>query len=31
MSGAASGQPSKPDDLSLIMFRKPGRARIIEE
>jgi serine/threonine protein phosphatase PrpC len=31
MSGAASGQPSKPDDLSLIMFRKPGSARIIEE
>ena len=31
MSGAASGQPSKPDDLSLIMFRKPGSARIIDE
>ena len=30
MSGAVSGQPSKPDDLSLILFRKPGRARIIE-
>jgi serine/threonine protein phosphatase PrpC len=23
------GQPSKPDDLSLILFRKPDRARII--
>ena len=31
MSGATSGQPSKPDDLSLIMFRKPGSARIIDE
>jgi serine/threonine protein phosphatase PrpC len=31
MSSATSGQPSKPDDLSLIMFRKPGRARIIDE
>jgi len=31
MSGAASGQPSKPDDLSLIMFRKPGSTRIIDE
>ena len=30
MSGAVSGQPSKPDDLSLILFRKPGRARIID-
>jgi serine/threonine protein phosphatase PrpC len=30
MSGVVSGQPSKPDDLSLILFRKPGRARIIE-
>jgi serine/threonine protein phosphatase PrpC len=29
MAGAVSGQPSKPDDLSLILFRKPGRARII--
>ena len=25
------GQPSKPDDLSLILFRKPDRARIIGE
>ena len=24
------GQPSKPDDLSLILFRKPDRTRIIE-
>jgi serine/threonine protein phosphatase PrpC len=24
-------QPSKPDDLSLILFRKPDRARIIDE
>jgi serine/threonine protein phosphatase PrpC len=31
MSSATSGQPSKPDDLSLIMFRKPGSARIIDE
>jgi serine/threonine protein phosphatase PrpC len=23
MSGASTGQPSKPDDLSLILFRKP--------
>ena len=30
MRGGAEGQPSKPDDLSLILFRKPGRARIIE-
>jgi serine/threonine protein phosphatase PrpC len=30
MSGVVSGQPSKPDDLSLILFRKPGRARIID-
>ena len=30
MRGGAAGQPSKPDDLSLILFRKPGRARIIE-
>jgi serine/threonine protein phosphatase PrpC len=29
MCGTVSGQPSKPDDLSLILFRKPGRARII--
>ena len=25
MAGAADGQPSKPDDLSLILFRKPHR------
>ena len=25
-----SGQPSKPDDLSLILFRKPDRPRMIE-
>jgi serine/threonine protein phosphatase PrpC len=25
MAGASSGQPSKPDDLSLILFRKPYR------
>ena len=25
------GQPSKPDDLSLILFRKPDRTRIIGE
>lgn len=25
MTGASSGQPSKPDDLSLILFRKPYR------
>jgi len=31
MAGASSGQPSKPDDLSLILFRKPGSARIIDE
>jgi serine/threonine protein phosphatase PrpC len=30
MCGTVSGQPSKPDDLSLILFRKPGRARIID-
>ena len=29
MRGGSEGQPSKPDDLSLILFRKPGRARII--
>ncbi len=26
-----SSQPCKPDDLSLILFRKPGRARMIVE
>jgi len=31
MAGAGSGQPSKPDDLSLILFRKPGSAGIIDE
>ena len=31
MAEARSGQPSKPDDLSLILFRKPGRTRIIDE
>ena len=29
MRGVSEGQPSKPDDLSLILFRKPDRARII--
>jgi len=27
MSGASSGQPSKPDDLSLILFRKANSQR----
>lgn len=27
MGGSASEQPSKPDDLSLILFRKPHRKR----
>lgn len=31
MAKAQSGQPSKPDDLSLILFRKPGTVRIIDE
>jgi len=26
MAGASAGQPSKPDDLSLILFRKPHRS-----
>jgi serine/threonine protein phosphatase PrpC len=30
MTHKGSGQPSKPDDLSLILFRKPDRARMIE-
>ena len=30
MTEAKTGQPSKPDDLSLILFRKPDRTRIIE-
>jgi len=31
MAGGGAGQPSKPDDLSLILFRKAGSARIIDE
>jgi serine/threonine protein phosphatase PrpC len=27
MAGASAGQPSKPDDLSLILFRKPYDAK----
>jgi serine/threonine protein phosphatase PrpC len=30
MTTERDGQPSKPDDLSLILFRKPDRTRIIE-
>jgi serine/threonine protein phosphatase PrpC len=30
MAGTFEGQPCKPDDLSLILFRKPDRTRIIE-
>ena len=30
MAGKGSGQPSKPDDLSLILFRKPDRTRMID-
>ncbi|MGB5689894.1 MAG: protein phosphatase 2C domain-containing protein [Woeseiaceae bacterium] len=30
MTTERNGQPSKPDDLSLILFRKPDRTRIIE-
>jgi len=30
MTAQRDGQPSKPDDLSLILFRKPDRTRIIE-
>lgn len=30
MTAEQGGQPSKPDDLSLILFRKPDRTRIIE-
>ena len=30
MAGSDGEQPSKPDDLSLILFRKPGGARIIK-
>jgi hypothetical protein len=29
MSGGNSGQPSKPDDLSLILFRKATAKRAI--
>ena len=29
MAAARDGQPSKPDDLSLILFRKPGRSHVI--
>ena len=31
MAERDSGQPSKPDDLSLILFRKPDRPRIIDQ
>lgn len=31
MATRQPGQPSKPDDLSLILFRKPDRTRIIGE
>ena len=31
MANGEGRQPSKPDDLSLILFRKPERARIIVE
>jgi len=31
MAKRSPGQPCKPDDLSLILFRKPDRARIISE
>ena len=30
MAATVEGQPCKPDDLSLILFRKPDRTRIIE-
>jgi len=30
MAAEKSGKPCKPDDLSLILFRKPGSTRIIE-
>ena len=30
MTVAKDGQPCKPDDLSLILFRKSDRTRIIE-
>jgi len=28
MAGATAGQPSKPDDLSLVLFRKPYRQAV---
>ena len=31
MTNQTPSQPSKPDDLSLILFRKPERARMIDE
>ena len=31
MTELRSGEPSKPDDFSLILFRKPGSASIIDE
>lgn len=31
MTKRDAGQPSKPDDLSLILFRKPDRPRMIDE
>ncbi|MBT8094660.1 MAG: protein phosphatase 2C domain-containing protein [Gammaproteobacteria bacterium] len=31
MQRGDTNQPSKPDDLSLILFRKPDRARIIDD
>jgi serine/threonine protein phosphatase PrpC len=31
MANSDSKQPSKPDDLSLILFRKPDSARIIDD
>ena len=31
MANGDNNQPSKPDDLSLILFRKPDSARIIDE
>ena len=31
MSGASAGQPSKPDDLSLILFRKANAKRAVSD
>lgn len=31
MTESREGQPSKPDDISLILFRKPERMRIMDE